>query len=86
VDTKKPPTLIHSPFAKATRARDITKLGNMAVTKTTSDSAATRSRKIHITQVKKASAVGVKFDNQYETIENRSEIRTAMLISDPLRH
>lgn len=86
MDTKNPPTLIHSPFAKATRARDTTKLGKMAVTKTTSDSAATRSRKIHMTQVKKASAVGVKLDSQYEMIENRSEIRTAVPFSNFPRH
>jgi hypothetical protein len=74
--TRNPPTLIHNPFANATNAKEITKFGNIAVTSTTSDSAATRSRNIHITQVKKASAVGWKFDSQYETIEKRSDIRT----------
>lgn len=54
----------------------MTKFGKMAVTKTTRDSAATRSRKIHITQVKKASPLGRKFESQYETMEKRRENRT----------
>lgn len=42
----------------------MTKLGKMEVMKTTSDSAATRSRKSHITQVKKEVAVGLKLESQ----------------------
>lgn len=76
--TKNPPTLIHSPFANATNAKAITKFGKIAVTRTTSDSAATRSRKIHITQVKNASAVGWKLESQYETIEKSIDIRTRL--------
>lgn len=74
--TKNPPTLIHRPFANATSAKAITKFGNMAVTRTTRDSAAARSRNIHITQVKKASPVGRKLESQYEIIENRTDIIT----------
>lgn len=74
--TINPPTLIQRPFANATSAREITKFGNIDVTRTTKDSAATRSRKIHITQVKNASAVGWKLDNQYETMEKRVDIKT----------
>ena len=57
-ETRKPPTLIQSPFAKAVRARDMTKLGNSEDIKTTKDSPAKRSRKSHITQVKNAEAPG----------------------------
>lgn len=60
----------------------MTKLGKIAVTKTTSDSAATRSRKIHITQVKKASPLGRKLESQYDTMENSSEIKTAIRVSN----
>lgn len=74
--TINPPTLIQRPFAKATSAKEITKFGNMDVTRTTRDSAATRSRNIHITQVKNASAVGWKLDSQYETMEKRMDIKT----------
>lgn len=56
--TKNPPTLIHKPFANATRANDMTKIGKMDDMSTTSDSAATRSRNSHITQVKNAMALG----------------------------
>lgn len=42
----------------------MTKLGKMDVTKTTRDSAATRSRKSHMTQVKKAEALGRKLESQ----------------------
>lgn len=77
--TRNPPTLIQRPFANATRAREMTKFGKMAVTKTTRDSAATRSKKIHITQVKKASPLGRKLESQYETMEKRREIRTGVV-------
>ncbi len=73
---RNPPTLIQRPFANATSARAITKLGKIAVMKTTRDSAATRSRKIHITQVKNASPLGRKLESQYDTMEKRKEIRT----------
>jgi hypothetical protein len=53
-----PPTLIHRPLANAVKAKAITKFGKMDDIKTTSDSAARRSRKSHIIQVKKAEAVG----------------------------
>ena len=76
--TRNPPTLIHSPLANATSARAMTKLGKMAVTSTTRDSAATRSRNIHMTHVKKAWAVGWKLESQYETMEKRIEMRTGI--------
>jgi hypothetical protein len=59
-----PFTDIHNPLAKAVRARLMTKLGKMDDTRTTRDSAATRSRKSHMIQVKNASAVGWKFPSQ----------------------
>lgn len=62
--TRNPPTLIQSPFANATTASERTKFGRRAVTKTTRDSAARRSRKSQRTQVKKAVAVGVKLESQ----------------------
>jgi hypothetical protein len=71
-----PPTHIHSPFENATNAREMTKTGNIEDTRTTRDSAATRSRKSHITQMKKASAVGRKLESQYATTEKRTEIMT----------
>ena len=80
--TRNPPTLIHSPLANATSARAITKFGKIAVTRQTRDSAATRSRKIHMTEVKKASPAGRKFESQYETIENKVEIRTVRSVRD----
>ena len=75
-ETRKPPTLIHRPFAKAVRARDTTKFGNMEDISTTRDSAASRSRNSHITQVKKAIPSGRKFDSQYAITEKSSEMRT----------
>jgi hypothetical protein len=72
----KPSTLIQSPFTKAMMAKARTKLGNAAETITTRLSAATRSRKSHITHVKNASAVGCKLDSQYAIMEKESEIRT----------
>jgi len=57
----------------------MTKFGKIALTNTTRDSAARRSRKSHITQVKKATAVGWKFDSQYDIIENRIAIRTGLV-------
>jgi hypothetical protein len=42
--TRKPPTLIHKPFAKAVRARATTKMGKIDEMRTTRDSAARRSR------------------------------------------
>ena len=62
--TRKPPTDIQRPFAKAVSARETTKLGKMEDIRTTRDSAATRSRKSHIIQVKNAWAVGWKFESQ----------------------
>lgn len=75
-DTRKPPTLIHSPFANAVRAKATTKFGNIEDTRTTRDSPARRSRKSHRTQVKKASAPGRKFESQYAIIEKMREMRT----------
>ena len=63
-ETRKPPTDIHSPFAKAIRASATTKFGKIDEIKTTSDSAATRSRKSHIIHVKNAAAVGTMFESQ----------------------
>lgn len=57
-DTKKPPTLIQRPFAKAVKARAMTKFGKIEDMSTTRDSPASRSKNSHITQVKKADAVG----------------------------
>ena len=74
--TIKPPTLIQRPFANATSAKEMTKFGKIDVTRTTRDSAATRSRNIHITQVKKPSAVGWRLESQYDTMEKSIEIRT----------
>ena len=54
VGTKKPFTHIHSPLAKATRAKATIKLGNSKENSVTNDSAATRSRNSHITYVKNA--------------------------------
>lgn len=79
--TKNPATDIHRPFAKAVTARLMTKIGKTDEMKTTRDSAAIRSRKSHITQVKKAVAVGRKFESQYAMQENTSEIRTRSSIS-----
>ena len=62
--TKNPPTLIHSPLANAVMASAMTKTGNIEDTNTTRDSAATKSRKSHMIQVKKADAVGWKLQNQ----------------------
>lgn len=73
-----PLTDIHSPLAKATSASDTTKLGKRAVTRTTRLSAARRSRNTHMTQVKKASAVGRKLDSQYEMAENVMAMRTVV--------
>ena len=53
-----------------------TKFGISEATKTTSDSAASRSRNNHITQVKKAVAVGWRLMSQYDTMENSIEIKT----------
>jgi hypothetical protein len=44
--------------------------------RTTKDSAASRSRNIHITQVKKAIPAARKFDSQYAITEKASEMRT----------
>jgi hypothetical protein len=74
--TKNPPTDIHNPFAKAVRARLTTKFGKIEDTNTTRDSAARRSRNSHIIQVKKAVAVGRKFDSQYAMVENNIDIKT----------
>lgn len=52
----------------------------MEDTKTTRDSAAIRSRNSHIIQVKKATAVGRKFDSQYAMHENRTDIKTTGLL------
>ena len=54
----KPFTDIHKPFANAVNANEMTKFGKIEDTSTTRDSAATRSRKSHIIQVKNAMAVG----------------------------
>jgi hypothetical protein len=62
--TKNPPTDIHSPFAKAVKARLMTKFGKREDIRTTRDSAARRSRKSHMTHVKNATAVGWKFESQ----------------------
>lgn len=80
-ETKKPPTLIQRPLAKAVRAREMTKLGKSDDMRTTRDSPANRSRKSHMTQVKKALAPGRKFESQYAIIEKRSEMRTARILS-----
>jgi hypothetical protein len=74
--TRNPPTDIHNPFAKAVKARLMTKFGKMEDTSTTRDSAAMRSRNSHITHVKKATAVGRKFDSQYAMTENKTDIKT----------
>ena len=62
--TMNPSTLIHRPFAKATKAREITKEGKSEDINTTRLSAAKRSQKSQNTQVKKAVAVGWKFTSQ----------------------
>jgi hypothetical protein len=56
-------------LAKAITASDITNDGKIDVTSTTRLSAASRSRKTHRTQVKKACAVGWKLESQYEMAE-----------------
>ena len=80
-ETRKPPTLIQRPFANAVRARAITKLGKREDTRMTRDSPARRSRKSHMTQVKKAPAPGRKFESQYAIMENMREMRTSSGIS-----
>ena len=75
-DTKKPPTLIHSPLANAVKASDITKLGNIDDMSTTRDSPAKRSKNNHITQVKKALPPGRRLIKKYVIIENSREMRT----------
>ena len=52
-----------------------TKLGIRVETRTTRDSAATRSRKSHIMYVKKASAVDFIPTRKTVTMENRAEMR-----------
>lgn len=85
--TKNPPTLIQSPFAKAVTARATTKIGKSEDTSTTRDSAATRSRKSHMIQVKNPVAVGRKLQSQYVMTENRTEMRTdGTQTSGPLRN
>jgi hypothetical protein len=74
--TRKPPTDIHKPFAKAVKAKLTTKLGKMDDTSTTRDSAATRSRKSHIIQVKKVIAAGRKLDSQYAMEEKSTVMKT----------
>jgi hypothetical protein len=71
-----PSTDIHKPLANAVSARETTNMGNKELTSTTRDSAATRSRNSHMTQVKKAPAVGRKLDSQYATTLKRKLIRT----------
>lgn len=63
-ETRNPPTLIHRPLANAVRARAMTKLGNSEDIRTTRDSPARRSRKSHMTHVKKAEAVGRKLERK----------------------
>lgn len=75
-DTKKPPTLIQRPFANAVSARATTKFGNIEERSTTRDSPAKRSRKSHITHVKKAVALGRKLESQYVIIEKSRDIKT----------
>jgi hypothetical protein len=82
--TKNPPTDIHSPFAKAVRARLTTKFGKMDDTNTTRDSAAIKSRNSHIIHVKKATAVGRKFESQYAMTENRTDIKTMKTLATKL--
>ena len=74
-ETKNPPTLIHSPLANAVKASAMTKFGNREDIKTTSDSPARRSRKSHMTQVKKAAPVGRKLVKKYAISEKISEMR-----------
>lgn len=59
-----PPVHIHKPLAKAVPASATTKMGMRLLIRTTSDSAAIKSRKSHMIQVKKASALGRKFESQ----------------------
>lgn len=74
--TRNPPTDIHSPFAKAVRARLITKLGKTEETNTTRDSAARRSKKSHMIHVKNAEPVGWKLDVKYTIQEKRIAMKT----------
>ncbi|KAG7143908.1 hypothetical protein HYQ46_007361, partial [Verticillium longisporum] len=71
IGTRKPPTHIHKPLAKAVMARDTTKIGKMLETRTTRDSAARRSRKSHMTKVMKAEPSERIPTSQYATTENR---------------
>ena len=66
---------------KAVRARLTTKFGKMEDTSTTRDSAAIRSRKSHIIHVKKATAVGRKFESQYAMTENKTDIKTRNMLA-----
>lgn len=64
------------PLMKAIKARATTKMGKIEETSTTRDSAASRSRNSHMTQVKKAPPVGRRLMSQYDTIEKHSEMMT----------
>ena len=75
-ETKNPPTLIQRPLANAVKAREITKLGNSEDINTTKDSPANRSRKSHMTQIKKAEPPGRRLIKKYDITEKSKEIRT----------
>lgn len=75
-ETRNPPTLIHRPFANAVSASDTTKLGKMEDINTTRDSPAKRSRKSHMTQVKKAEPPDRRLIRKYVMIEKMREIIT----------
>ena len=77
-ETRNPPTLIHRPFANAVSASETTKFGKIDEISTTRDSPAKRSRKSHITQVKKAGAPDRRLIRKYVMIEKIRDIMTVI--------
>lgn len=59
-EAKKPPTLIHSSFAKATSAGEMMKFGNIDDISTANESLASKSKKNHIIHVRNADAPSLK--------------------------
>ena len=71
--TKKPSTHIHRPLAKAVTAKATTKMLKIDETKTTKDSAATRSKNNHSTHLKNADASAQEHEKECHDIIDTSE-------------
>jgi hypothetical protein len=74
---RQPLVVIQSAFIDAVTARAMTKTGKREETRTTSDSAATRSRKSQSVYVKNPSRLAWKLQSQNVMEENTSVMRTA---------